>query len=84
MVRVEVTNKALRMLGTINRNVSYKSEEVISKFYCAYLRPHLEYFVQVWSPTYENGCCLLEGVQKRVSKMIKCLSTSSLGKSEWK
>ena len=31
---VEVRNKALRMFGAINRNVSYKSEEVIAKLYC--------------------------------------------------
>ena len=71
---VEVRNKALRMLGAVNRNVSYKSEEVIAKLYCAYVRPHLEYCVQAWSPTYEKDCWLLERVQKRATKMIKCLS----------
>ena len=39
---VEARKRALRMLGAINRNVSYKSEEVITKFYCANGRPHLE------------------------------------------
>ena len=62
------------MLGAINRNVSYKSEEVVTKLYCAYIRPHLEYCVQAWSPTYEKDCWLLERVQKRATKMIQGLS----------
>ena len=67
--------KALRMLGAINRNVSYKSGEVITKLYCAYVRPHLEYCVQAWSPTYEKDCWLLERVQKRATKMVRGIST---------
>jgi len=70
---VESRKKALRMLGAINRNVTYKSEEVITKLYCAYVRPHLEYCVQAWSPTYEKDCWLLERVQKRATKMVNCL-----------
>ena len=68
---VEARKRALRMLGAINRNVSYKSEEVITKLYCAYVRPHLEYCVQAWSPIYEKDCWLLERVQKRATKMVK-------------
>ena len=68
---VEVRKRALRMLGAINRNASYKSEEVITKLYCAYVRPHLEYCVQAWSPIYEKDCWLLERVQKRATKMVK-------------
>ena len=43
-------NKANLMLGIINRGVSYKSSEVISKLYRSYVRPHLEYCIQFWSP----------------------------------
>ena len=71
---LEARKRALRMLGAINRNVSYKSEEVVTKLYCAYVRPHLEYCVQAWSPTYEKDCWLLERVQKRATKMIQGLS----------
>ena len=70
---VDSRKRALRMLGAINRNVSYKSEEVITKLYCAYVRPLLEYCVQAWSPTYEKDCWLLERVQKRATKMVTCL-----------
>ena len=34
---MEAKKTALRMLGAININVSYKSEEVITKFYCGLL-----------------------------------------------
>ena len=71
---IEARKKALRMLGPINRNVSYKSAEIITKLYVAYVRPHLEYCVQAWSPTYEKDCWLLERVQKRATKMINRLN----------
>ena len=70
----EARKRALKMLGAINRNVSYRSEEVITKLYCAYVRPHLEYCVQAWCPMYEKDCWLLERVQKRATKMIKTIS----------
>ena len=74
---VEARKRALRMLGAINRNVSYKSEEVITKLYCAYVRPHLEYCVQTWSPIYEEDCWVLERVQKRATKMVKRIKDRS-------
>ena len=39
-------NKANLMLGIINREVSWKSAEVISKLYRSYVRPHLVYCIQ--------------------------------------
>lgn len=71
---LEARKKALRMLGAINRNVSYKNSVVISKLYCAYVRPHLEYCIQAWSPTFEKDCLLLERVQKRATKMVNGIS----------
>ena len=42
---LEARKRALKMLGAINRNVSYRSEEVVTKLNIAYVRPHLEYIV---------------------------------------
>ena len=61
-------DKANLMLGIINRGVSYKSVEVISKLYRAYVRPHLEYCIQFWSPTNVKDADMLEEVQRRANK----------------
>ena len=58
------------MLGFIARNVSYKSKEVIKKLYIAYVRPHLEYCVQAWSPHYRQDLDMLESVQRRATRLI--------------
>ena len=69
----EARKKALKMLGAINRNVAYKSGMVIKKLYSAYVRPHLEYCIQAWSPTFEKDSWLLERVQKRATKLVSGL-----------
>lgn len=67
----EAAKRASRMLGAINRNVMYKSKYVIRKLYCAYVRPHLEYCIQAWSPYHQKDKKLLERVQRRATKMVK-------------
>ena len=66
-------NRANSMLGVINRNVSYKSKEVISKLYNSYVRPLLEYGVQVWCPYNKQDINMLEGVQRRATKLISSI-----------
>ena len=58
------------MLGIINRGLWYKSAEVISKLYRSYVRRHLEYCIQFWTPINVNDVDIIEGVQRRVTKMI--------------
>ena len=57
-------NKANLTLSIINRGVSYKSAEVISKLYRSYVKPHLEYCIQFWLPINEKDADMLEGVQR--------------------
>ena len=38
---LDARKKALKMPGVINRNVVYKNAKVITKLYCAFVRPHL-------------------------------------------
>ena len=45
---LEARKKANKMVGVIKRNVTYKSKEVVTKFYNSFVRPHLEYCVQAW------------------------------------
>lgn len=74
---IEARNKANRMLGIINRNVSYKSKEVITKLYNSYVRPHLEYCIQAWRPYHRYDINMLESVQRRATKLIPSLKNHS-------
>ena len=70
-------NKANLMLGMISRGVSYRYAKVISKLYISCVRPHLEYFIQFWSPINVNDTALQEAVQRRTTKMIQSLRNLS-------
>ena len=67
-------NKANLILGIINRGESYKSAKVIPKLrlYRSYVKPHLYYYIQFWSPINKDAN-MLEGVQRRATKMIPSL-----------
>ncbi len=59
----DATGKANRILGFINRNISFKTKDVILSLYTSLVRPHLEYDVQFWAPHHackgysETGGC---------------------------
>ena len=67
---LEARNKANRMLGFISRNVGHKSKEVMKTLCNAYVRPHLEYCVQAWSPHYQKDLVMLEKVQRRATRLV--------------
>jgi ribonuclease P/MRP protein subunit RPP40 len=63
--------KANSALGLINRTVEYKDKFCMLKFYKELVRPHLEYCVQAWRPYKQKDIDLIEGVQRRATRMIE-------------
>ena len=73
----DAAGKANRMLGFINRNISFKNKDIILPLYISLVRPHLEYAVQFWSPYHIKDIVKLEAVQRRATKMITSLRNKS-------
>ncbi len=63
-------SKGNQVLGMIQRNVTYKENNLIVPLYKAIVRPHLEYCIQAWSPYIRKVINMLEKIQRRAIKLI--------------
>jgi len=70
---VLAAQKANCILGGINRSVGSRSREVILPLDAAFVRPHPESCVQLWSSQHRKDMNVLDWVQRRVTKMIRGL-----------
>ena len=65
-----IVKRANRMLGLIRIGFSCLDKEIFMNLYPVMVRPLLEYCVQVWSPYKRKYINLIEGVQRRATKLV--------------
>jgi len=64
---------AQAVLSQLTRAFHYRDRHVFLRLYMQYVRPHLEFSTQAWSPWHEEDKACLEKVQQRAVKMISGL-----------
>jgi hypothetical protein len=69
----KAAKKANSVLGQLCRGVGYRDKTVFIDLYKTYVRPHLEYAVQAWSPWTIGDKEILEAVQRRAVKAVSNL-----------
>ena len=69
----KAAGKANLVLGQLSRAVTYRDRNTFIKLYTVYVRPHLEYAVQSWSPWTVGDKEVLEQVQRRAVRMVSNL-----------
>ena len=66
----EIVGRANRMLGMIRVSFACLNKKMFLNLYTALIRPLLEYCVQVWSPHLRKYIKLIEGVQRRATRLV--------------
>jgi len=57
----------------IKRNFTDRSPDTITALYKRLLRPHLEYCSAIWNTHFTKDIKLLEGNQRRATKLVQCI-----------
>ena len=68
---------AQAVLGQISRAFHYRDCHVFVRLYQQYVRPHLEFSTQAWSPWTEADKSVLEKVQRRAVGMVSGLKAAT-------
>jgi hypothetical protein len=69
----KAARKASAVLGQISRAFHFRDRHTFLNLYKQYVRPHLEFAVQAWSPWTQQDKELLEKVQKKAVGMVSGL-----------
>jgi len=69
----KAASKAMSVLGMIRRRFEKIDRESFQLLYKSYVRLHMEYCVQAWSPYLVKDIECLEKVQRRETKMVRGL-----------
>jgi len=69
--------KARSVLGIVRRNFRKLNINGFLLIYKSYIRPHLEYRVQAWSPYHQKDIQCLESVQRAATKLVPSLKKLS-------
>ena len=72
-----VTKKAHVVLSQIKRTFVHRDDIVFPKIYQAYVRPLLEYAVEVWNPMKIEDVKQIEKVQRRATRLVRSQSYES-------
>lgn len=67
---VAAERKAQKILGYIKRVFTHRNRQTVMTLYKSLVRPHLEYAVQFWSPSYRCDIERLERIQARATKLV--------------
>mgnify|MGYP003402868569 FL=1 len=60
----------MSVLGMIRRTFPFVDVDGFKLLYNVYIRPHLEFCVQAWSPYFKKDIDCMEKVQHRATKMV--------------
>ena len=65
-----IVRKSNIVLGLIKRNFKYMNEDIFVKLYKTLVRPLVEYASPVWNQKKIKNVKLLEGIQRRATKLV--------------
>ena len=63
--------RAHQEINRIRRSFVSRSPAFLSNIYKLYVRPHMEYCVEVWNPKYKGDVDKLEKVQNKMTRLIR-------------
>ena len=72
-----VCGRATREIHRIRRCFLTRTPSFLADMYKTYVRPHMEYAVEVWNPSYVGDKQKMERVQNRMTKLLRhgCMMT---------